>query len=125
MTLKKTCGKIYLNLFNSLKGTGLSKHTTLLKIHVFLTRQLKSEYVDLYGLKFYLGKNDEGNYSSENFYKDYYFDLLENEISKGDNVIDIGAKIGIYSLAFCKFVGDTGNVFLLNLLRKALKYYKK
>lgn len=111
MTFKKIFGKIYGNLFNFLKGSGLSKYHILLKLHVFLSRQLKSDYVDVYGFKLYLGKNDEGVYSTKNFYKDNYFDFLEKQIRKGDNVVDIGAKIGIYSLALSKFVGNLGSVF--------------
>jgi len=30
---------------------------------------------------------------------------------EGKNVVDVGAKIGVYSLAFSKFVGSTGTVF--------------
>lgn len=111
MVSKKIFAKMYNHTFNFLKGSGLSKYSILLRLHVYLTRQLKSEYVDFFGLKFYLGKNDEGGYSSENFYKEYYFDFLEKQINIGDNVVDIGAKIGVYSLALSKFVGKSGTVF--------------
>ncbi len=33
------------------------------KIHAFLTQKVKSEFVDFYGLKLYLVKMDEENYS--------------------------------------------------------------
>ena len=111
MGFKKIFSKLYNILFTSLKGSGLSKYSIFVKLHVFLTRQLKSEFVEIYDLKLFLGKNDEGGYSSGNFYQNYYFDFLEKQISKGDVVIDIGAKIGVYSIALSKFVGSSGNVF--------------
>lgn len=125
MTLKKIFGKIYNILFNSLKGSGLSKYSILLKLHVFLTRQLKSEFVYVYGLKFYLGKNDEGRYSSEDFYKKHYFDFLETQINIGDNVVDIGAKIGVYSLALSNLVGNSGTVFSFEPTPESFKILQK
>ena len=65
----------------------------------------------IYGFKLYLGDNDDGVYSANNFYKQYYFNLLKKEIKEGECVVDIGAKIGIYTLAFSKFVGSSGKVF--------------
>jgi len=111
MNSKKFFAKIYNKFFNSLKGSGLSKYKNLQKIHSFIARQIKSEFVDIYGLKLYLGKSDDGMYSSGNFYKSYYFDLLEKEIKIGEHVVAIGAKIGIYTLALSKFVGLPGKVF--------------
>jgi len=39
------------------------------------------------------------------------FDLLNKILSNGMNVIDVGANIGLYSLLFCKKIGDKGKVF--------------
>jgi FkbM family methyltransferase len=108
---KKFIAKSYKKIISSLSGSGLSKYNSIRKIHSFASRQLKSEFVDIYGLKLYLGKTDDGMYSAGNFYKSYYFDLLKKEIRSGERVVDIGAKIGIYTLALSKFVGLTGKVF--------------
>ena len=110
MKLKNLFGKLYNKIFKSLKGSGLSKYQKVVKIHRFFTRQFKSDYVEVFGSKLYLDKNDEGGYSGDDFYKRYYFDLLEKEICPGEHVIDIGAKIGIYTLALSKFVGTSGTV---------------
>ena len=125
MVSKKIFAKLYGILFNLFKGSGLSKYSFFLKFHILITGQLKSEYVNLLGLKFFLGKNDEGLYSSENFYKQYYFDFLEKQILKGDNVVDIGAKIGVYSLALSKFVGNTGTVFSFEPTPESFKILQK
>ena len=111
MDVKKKIAKLYNKIYRLLQGSGLSKYQNVRKIHAFITQKVKSEFVDFYGLKLYLGKKDEENYSGGISYDDDYFDLLETEIKKGENVIDVGAKIGIYSLAFSKYVGLTGTVF--------------
>jgi len=125
MDFKKFLAESYNKVYRRLLGSGLSKYQSARRIHAFFTRQFKSEFVDLYGLKLHLGKNDEENYSGGINYDDEYFNLLEEEVSSGENVIDIGAKIGLYSLAFSKFVGSTGTVFAFeptpdsfNILRK-------
>jgi len=108
---KKYFAKLYNKVYRLLQGSGLSKFQSIRRIHIFFTKKVKSEFVDFYGLKLYLTENDSENYSGGINYEDDYFDLLELEITSGENVIDIGAKIGIYSLAFSKFIGPTGKVF--------------
>ena len=57
--MKNFVGKSYNKIFNSLKGSGLSKYNNVRKIHRFATQQFKSEFVDVYGFKFYLGPKME------------------------------------------------------------------
>jgi FkbM family methyltransferase len=102
---------LYNKIYRLLQGSGLSKFQSIRRVHIFFTKKVKCEFVDFYGLRLYLTENDSENYSGGINYEDDYFDLLELEITSGENVIDIGAKIGIYSLAFSKFVGPTGKVF--------------
>lgn len=40
-------------------------------------------------------------------------DLLECFLDEGDCVLDVGAHVGTHSLAFCRFVGDSGQVLAL------------
>ncbi len=124
MTFKNLFGKVYNKIFNFLKGSGLSRYNNMIKLHVFFTRHLKNDYVDVYGSKLYLD-NDEEGYSGGNFYKRYYFDLLEKEIHLGEHVVDIGAKIGIYSLALSKFVGSSGTVFAFEPTPESFTILKK
>jgi FkbM family methyltransferase len=71
---------------------------------------------------FLLDKKDKDTYFREFKNKkkfDYYnstFDerakfLIKHFINKGDNVIDVGSHIGLYSLYFSKIVGKNGKVF--------------
>jgi len=50
-----------------------------------------------------------------NFYLDAFevqnFQLLGRILKRGMCVIDVGANIGLYTLLFCKMVGDEGNVY--------------
>ena len=110
---------------NSLKGSGLSKYQNVRRIHSFIAKQLKSEFVYVYEFKLYLGNNDDGLYSAGNFYKQNYFDLLEKEIKEGEYVVDIGAKIGIYTLAFSKFVGPSGKIFSFEPTPDSFEILKK
>lgn len=125
MSFKKFLAKSYNKVYRRLMGSGLSKYRSVRQIHGFFTRQFKSEFVDLYGLKLYLGKNDEGNYSGGISYDDYAFNLLEKEIRFGENVVDIGAKVGLYSLVFSKFVGSTGTVFAFEPTPDSFNILKK
>jgi FkbM family methyltransferase len=125
VNLKKYFAKLYNKFYRLLQGSGLSKFQSIRRIHIFFTKKVKSEFVDFYGLKLYLTENDSENYSGGINYEDDYFDLLELEITSGENVIDIGAKIGIYSLAFSKFVGSTGKVFSFEPTPNSFNILKK
>ena len=63
MDVKKKIAKLYNKIYRLLQGSGLSKYQNVRKIHAFITQKVKSEFVDFYGLKLYLGKKDEENYS--------------------------------------------------------------
>jgi FkbM family methyltransferase len=122
---KKYFAKLYNKVYRLLQGSGLSKFQSIRRIHIFFTKKVKSEFVDFYGLKLYLTENDSENYSGGINYEDDYFDLLELEITSGENVIDIGAKIGIYSLAFSKLIGPTGKVFSFEPTPNSFNILKK
>jgi FkbM family methyltransferase len=107
MGFKKFLAKSYHIFYRLLQGSGLSKYQNVRRIHRFFTHQFKSDFIEFYGFQMYLSKNDEEGFS----YDDEYFNLLKTEITSGENVIDVGAKIGVYSLAFSKFVGPAGTVF--------------
>jgi len=57
--------------------------------------------------------------------------FLESKIKKGDNVIDIGANIGLYTVLFSKWVGISGKVYAIEpapdnceLIKKTLEFNK-
>lgn len=107
----KIFSKLYNNLIKLLKGSGLSRYQRLLNVHFFITRHLKSEYVKVYESRLYLDRDDVSSLSAGNFYKRHYFDLLEQAIKRGGSVVDIGAKIGLYTIALATLVGEHGRVF--------------
>ena len=111
MRYKKFLAKLYKIGYRLLQGSGLSKYQNVRRIHRFFTHQFKSDFIEFYGFQMYLSKDDEEGFSGGFSYDDEYFNLLKTEITSGENVIDIGAKIGVFSLAFSKFVGPTGTVF--------------
>jgi len=62
------------------------------------------------------------------FLKDYEpqtWKYVMNQVKKGDIVADVGAFIGIYTIAFAKRVGPTGKVFSFEPDQNNLKLLKK
>ena len=51
--------------------------------------------------------------------------MLEKEIQIGEHVVDIGAKIGMYTLVFSKLVGSTGKVFSFEPTPKSFEILRK
>lgn len=103
--------KLYYGLFSTLEGSGLSKYALIRNVHSFFSKNLKSENVVFYNFQFFLSQNDEEGYSNGISYLDDYLPLLQKLIQPGDILVDVGAKIGFYSLAFCNMIGKTGHVY--------------
>jgi len=67
-----------------------------------------------YGTKMFINKNDE--VISKSLVLNKVWEYSESEffkklITKGMNIIDIGANIGYFSILFSKLTGDSGKVF--------------
>lgn len=73
---------------------------------------VRSEFVMMDGQKLFLDKEDSLMLSIKN--KEHELTeikYLKQIIKKGDNVLDLGANIGVYTLIFAKLVGESGHVF--------------
>lgn len=55
------------------------------------------------------------------FYEPIITKLFEKKLNRGDNVIDVGANIGYYSLLSAKQVGDSGKVYSFEPMSSAYK----
>jgi|TARA_B100001057_G_scaffold63457_1_gene57014 FkbM family methyltransferase len=62
------------------------------------------------------------NYILEGTYEEVTTSLIENEVKKGDVVIDIGASIGVFSMKLSKCVGEKGRVFSFEPTREGFSY---
>jgi FkbM family methyltransferase len=100
---------IYKKLFNCLRGSKISKIPGIRSTIFFINKKLKPEYIEFFGNKVYLSKNDY----SLNLLDDENseIDLFKKNIKLEDKVIDVGANIGWYTLIFGKIVGNKGKVY--------------
>lgn len=96
---------------NMSRGHGIGKHYPVKKTVMIIQKLLKPDFAMVQGHKMYLDKNDSLNLAMNGTYGEFETDLVKNEISSGDVVIDIGGHIGYFTLIFAKLVGSEGRVF--------------
>ncbi len=73
---------------------------------------IRSEFVIIEGQKIFLDKEDSLMLSIKNKeHESVEIKCLKQIIKKGDNILDLGANIGVYTLIFAKLVGKSGHVF--------------
>ena len=70
----------------------------------------KSDYTEIDDHKMKLDAKDSLRLSINGIYEPFETELLKNEITPGETVLDIGANIGYYTLIFAKSVGPEGRV---------------
>ncbi len=111
MIFKKIFGEIFKKSATHLTGYGIGNNKIISNIFNYLKLNLKSEFVEIYGNKLFLDKNDSLCLSINGIYEEFETSIVKNEVHLGDIVIDIGANIGYYTLIFAKLVGEKGKVF--------------
>lgn len=69
--------------------------------------------INVQGSKMYVDRNDclWLMYGNDPIYEQFETEIFKKIVKKGDNVIDIGANIGYYTLLLSKLVGENGHVF--------------
>jgi len=90
---------------------------------------LKTNYAQVWAGKMFLHPNDAFRLSIYGIHGTHDFKIIKNNVKDGDNVIDLGANIGYFTLILAKLVGPTGKVFAfepdprnLALLKKNVEY---
>lgn len=101
----------YVGVRRVLIGTGLGKFRIVDYINSRLLTSLKTDYTVVLGNKMYLDECDALELSLNGIYEPTETKLIQSIIKPGDNVVDIGAHIGYYTLIMSKLVGPTGMVF--------------
>ena len=123
--MKKIIQKIYSKIAKLFFGTGIGKNEIVHKTYCYLTKQLKPEFVEIDGLKYYLDEKDSLGLSVSQIHEKTETQIVKQEIKKGDVVIDVGSHIGYYTLIFAKLVGNEGKVYSFEANPDNFKLLKK
>lgn len=103
---------IFERLVPLLRNKGLYKYRIIQKIYKKCREVSIPDYVTVFGNKFFIGINDDLDIfiKNESYEKEISQFVIDN-ICEGDNIVDVGANIGFFTLLFGKIVGETGYVY--------------
>ena len=96
---------------NFSQGKGYGKNASVKKILHFFDLLFRSNDVNVHGHKMFLTKKGFEEYSTQGIYGELDTLAVERLIKPGDNVVDVGAAIGYFTLIFARSVGVNGMVF--------------
>ncbi len=95
---------------------------------IFSMIGIKPKYIEINGMRMFLDWGDSVGYSTKK-YEIHSIEKVKEMIRKGDNIIDVGASLGVFTLVFAKLTGAKGKVFAFepdkdnfNLLKKTMKF---
>lgn len=120
--------KVYKFFQKIFEGSKLTRFNWIRLSHDFVMKQVRSEVYQVGGHIMYLDDKDILRLSINGVYESRETSFIEQEISEGEVVVDIGAHIGYYTLIFARLVGPTGKVIAFepdpdtfNLLKKNIE----
>jgi len=127
--------KIFLNLYlktikNFSHGKGYGKKNKLINSVVHgIESSLKTNHANVWAGKMFLHPNDAYRLSIYGIHGAHDLRIFKDNVKDGDNVVDLGANIGYFTLILAKLVGPAGHVFAfepdprnLVLLKKNVEY---
>ena len=131
MSLRSFFLNLYLKTIKNFShGKGYGKKNKVINLTVRgIESSLKTNYAQVWAGKMFLHPNDAFRLSIYGIHGTHDFKIIKNNVKDGDNVIDLGANIGYFTLILAKLVGPTGKVFAfepdprnLALLKKNVEY---
>lgn len=116
---------IYRKIVGSFSNLESNRFPFLRRISRYITYRLRPNATEIQGFKIFLDSEDSLGLLLNETYEPAETRLVKEIVKDGNNVLDIGANIGYYSLIFSKLVGARGRVFAFepdpenfNLLKK-------
>tara|TARA_B100001765_G_scaffold62326_1_gene37407 strand:+ start:336 stop:1190 length:855 start_codon:yes stop_codon:yes gene_type:complete len=111
-------------------GKGYGKKNKMINLTVRgIESSLKTDYAEVWAGKMFLHPNDAFRLSIHGIHGAHDFKIFKDNVKVGDNVVDLGANVGYFTLILAKLVGPTGKVFAfepdprnLTLLKKNIEY---
>ena len=92
-------------------GKGFSKYKIIRKGKKFAENNIHSSHVNVQGHEMYLDSSDSLRLSTNGVFEPYTTEVIKQNISNGDLVMDIGANIGYFTLIMAKGIKENGKVF--------------
>ncbi len=106
-------------------GKGLSKYKIIRTSKKFAENNIHSSHVSVQGHEMYLDSSDSLRLSTNDVFEPYTTEVIKQNISSGDLVIDIGANIGYFTLIMAKGITENGKVFSFEPEPKNFELLKK
>jgi len=93
-------------------GKGLGRNKIIGRIYNSISKKVLPEFIEYEGFQLFLDSEDSINFAMTDMEHEFYeLSLFKEELNEGNFVLDIGANIGLYTLAASKIVNDSGFVF--------------
>ena len=131
MSLRSFFLNLYLKTIKNFShGKGYGKKNKVINLTVRgIESSLKTDYAEVWAGKMFLHPNDAFRLSIHGIHGAHDLKIFKDNVKNGDNVVDLGANIGYFTLILAKLVGPTGKVFAfepdprnLTLLKKNIEY---
>ena len=121
----------FLNLYlktikNFSHGKGYGKKNKLINLTVRgIESSLKTNHAEVWAGKMFLHPNDAFRLSIHGIHGAHDLKIFKDNVKDGDNVVDLGANIGYFTLILAKLVGPSGKVFAFEPDPRNLALLKK
>ena len=122
MLIIKTLFYFYKKGKNLFGGRGLTKYSFVRKVKNYSSSNLQTDYAEVFGNKLILSKKGLAlAVSHYGTYEELEAKIMEEKITVGSIVVDVGANIGLHTLNMARFLPLNQILLILKFWGKMLK----